>query len=97
MAMDPRKRQQKLARQKEKAKAKRKTTVDRGPRDLISRIERAAAAPLLHCCYPRAVRILGDADAASCSEQFTYGKDGKPAASDVIRHVHGRISFAHAE
>lgn len=28
---------------------------------------------------------------------FFYGKDGKPAPSDVIRQAHGRISFAHAE
>lgn len=28
---------------------------------------------------------------------FFFGKDGKPAPSDVIREPHGRIAFAHAE
>ncbi|MEM9182816.1 MAG: FAD/NAD(P)-binding protein [Pseudomonadota bacterium] len=28
---------------------------------------------------------------------FFFGKDGKPAPSDVIRQPHGRIAFAHAE
>ncbi|MFK8021485.1 MAG: NAD(P)-binding protein [Pseudomonadales bacterium] len=28
---------------------------------------------------------------------FFFGKDGKPAVSDVIREQHGRIAFAHAE
>ena len=28
---------------------------------------------------------------------FYYGKDGKPAPSDVIRKRHGRISFGHSE
>lgn len=28
---------------------------------------------------------------------FFYGKDGKPAPSDVVRQPHGRITFAHAE
>lgn len=28
---------------------------------------------------------------------FFFGKDGKPAPSDVIRKPHGRIAFAHAE
>ena len=28
---------------------------------------------------------------------FFYGKEGKPAPSDIIREPHGRISFAHAE
>ncbi len=28
---------------------------------------------------------------------FFFGKNGKPAPSDVIRQPHGRISFAHAE
>jgi spermidine dehydrogenase len=28
---------------------------------------------------------------------FFFGKDGKPAASDVIRKPHGRIAFAHSD
>ena len=28
---------------------------------------------------------------------FFFGKDGKPAPSEVIRKPHGRIAFAHAE
>jgi len=28
---------------------------------------------------------------------FFFGKDGKPAPSDVIRKPHGRVAFAHAE
>jgi spermidine dehydrogenase len=28
---------------------------------------------------------------------FFFGKDGKPAPSDVIREPHGRVTFAHAE
>lgn len=172
MAMDPRKRQKKLERRKSKANAKIKAASGRDPRELTARIERAAAAPILHCCttnvlwdegmsnvlvsrklgsgnvafaaflvdmyclgvkdvtfdvvsrsryerqvynkllrdyevvslkpeaarkliegavgyasrigfpphrdYLKAMLILGDIDAVSCREEFTYGKDGKP-------------------
>jgi len=32
-----------------------------------------------------------------CPPHFSFGKDGKPAARDVIREGYGRIRFAHAE
>jgi len=170
--MDPRKRQKKLARRKAKEKAKKQALAARNPRDLTARIERSAAAPILHCSttdvlwdqgmshvlvsrklnsgnvafaaflvdmyclgvkdvlldvtsrsrydwqvcgklfrdheivklkpeearklvegaveyagelgfpphrdYPKARRIFGDIDASACTEQFVYGKDGKP-------------------
>ena len=33
---------------------------------------------LPHSDYQRARTIFGDADASACTEQFTFGKDGKP-------------------
>lgn len=172
MAMDPRKRQKKLERRHTKANAKKKALAVRDPRDLTARIERSAAAPIVHCCttnvlwdegmsnvlvsralnsgriaftaflvdmyclgvkdvtfdivsrrnydwrvynkllrdyevvnlepdaarklvegaveyaaqiglsphrdYLKGMRIFGDIDAVSCTEEFTYGKDGKP-------------------
>ena len=50
MAMDPRKRQKKLERRKAKHKATKQIAAQRKPNDLITRIERSAAAPILHCC-----------------------------------------------
>jgi hypothetical protein len=54
MAMDPRKRQQKQQRRKAKERAKqkaeRKILAQRDPRDPAVRLERAAGAPILHCC-----------------------------------------------
>ncbi len=50
MAKDPRQRQKKLERRKAREKAKKKSLAQRNPRDVVSRIERAAAAPILHCC-----------------------------------------------
>ncbi len=172
MAIDPRKRQKKLQRRKAKKKAKNQALARRDVHDLAARIERAAAAPILHCCttdvlwdqgmsnvlvsrelksgnvafvaflldvyclgvkdvafdiaprsrydwkiygkmfgdyqvvdlepeaackliegaveyardlgllphpdYRKAKRIFGDVDADSCTEEFEYGKDGKP-------------------
>lgn len=57
MAMDPRKRQKKLARRKAKEKAKKQALAARNPRDLSTRIERSAAAPILHC---RTTDVLWD-------------------------------------
>lgn len=48
--MDPRKRQKKLERRKAKAKAQKKSLAAHDPRNLAVRIERSAAAPILHCC-----------------------------------------------
>jgi hypothetical protein len=50
MALDPRKRQKKLERRKAKSNAKRKAAAGRSSRELTTRIERAAGAPILHCC-----------------------------------------------
>jgi len=55
MAMDPRKRQKKLQRRKAKEKAKRKALAQRAPRSLATRIQGAAAAPILHCCATEAL------------------------------------------
>ena len=50
MAIDPRKRQKKLERRQQKAKAKAKVARSQDPRDLVVRIEKSVAAPILHCC-----------------------------------------------
>ena len=50
MAMDPRKRQKKLQRRKAKEKARKKALVRQDPRNVAVRLQRAAAAPILHCC-----------------------------------------------
>jgi hypothetical protein len=50
MAVDPRKRQKKLERRKAKHKAERRELARRDARSLASRLEGAAAAPILHCC-----------------------------------------------
>lgn len=50
MATDPRKRQKKLERRKAKAKAERREMARRESKGLPSRIQRAATAPILHCC-----------------------------------------------
>ncbi|KKK83308.1 hypothetical protein LCGC14_2794680, partial [marine sediment metagenome] len=50
MGLDPRKRQKKLQRRKAREKAKRKVLARRGPDTLAARIQRTAAAPILHCC-----------------------------------------------
>ena len=50
MAMDRRKRQKKLERRKAKHKTTKKATALRKPNELVTRIERSAAAPILHCC-----------------------------------------------
>jgi hypothetical protein len=57
MAVDARKRQKKLERRKAKEKAKRKLVAQRGPRDLATRLQRASAAPILHC---RTTNVLWD-------------------------------------
>ncbi len=50
MATDPRKRQKKLQRRKAKEKARKKALARRDPRDFAARMQRAGAAPILHCC-----------------------------------------------
>ena len=50
MAVDPRKRQKKLERQKAKQKAERRESARRESRGLACALEDAAAAPILHCC-----------------------------------------------
>lgn len=50
MAKDSRKRQAKLERRKAKDKVNRKVLTQRSPRDVSVRLERSAAAPILHCC-----------------------------------------------
>lgn len=50
MAIDPRKRQKKLQRRKAKNKAKNQALARQDAHGPAARIERAAAAPILHCC-----------------------------------------------
>lgn len=50
MVLDPRKRQKKLARRKAKQRARRRELAPRDSGSLSFRLERAAAAPILHCC-----------------------------------------------
>ena len=50
MGLDPRKRQKKLERRKSREKAKKKALARRGPDTPAARIQRAATAPILHCC-----------------------------------------------
>ncbi|MBI1904350.1 MAG: hypothetical protein HYS13_24915 [Planctomycetia bacterium] len=55
MAQDPRKRQRKLERRKAKQKAEKKALARRQSHGAIERLERAATAPVLHCCAHRAI------------------------------------------
>ena len=57
MAMDPRKRQKKLAlrKAKQKAKARKKAAGGRARHGLAQCIERCASAPILHCCTTAAL------------------------------------------
>ena len=50
MAVDPRKRQKKLARRKAREKVKKKVLARRSSQGMAVHIERAAVAPILHCC-----------------------------------------------
>ena len=50
MALDPRKRQKKIERRKAKERDRKREQSRSDPRDLSVRLERAAAAPILHCC-----------------------------------------------
>lgn len=50
MAVDQRRRQKKLERQKAKQKAQRRELARRESRGLTARLEDASAAPVLHCC-----------------------------------------------
>ena len=50
MAVDPRKRQKELQRRKTRERAKKKALARRRSQGLTARIERADAAPILHCC-----------------------------------------------
>ena len=50
MATDTRRRQKQLERRKAKDKARKRALAQRDPRDVAARIERAATAPILHCC-----------------------------------------------
>jgi hypothetical protein len=49
MVLDPRKRQKKLERKREKQRAKSKGVARYGSHDIAARLERYAAAPILHC------------------------------------------------
>jgi hypothetical protein len=50
MAMDPRKRQRKLEKQKAKKQAERREQAHRDSQGFAQRLQAAAGAPLLHCC-----------------------------------------------
>ena len=55
MALDPRKRQKKLQRRAQKQKERKKALAKHDSRDVSFRLERAAAAPVLHSCGTRAL------------------------------------------
>lgn len=55
MAKDPRKRQKKLQRQKAKEKARKKAITEKDSQDMGTRLQRAALAPILHCCTTSAL------------------------------------------
>lgn len=59
MVLDPRKRQKKLERQKSKQRAKNKAVARYGSRDIAVRLDRYAAAPILHCTAPKVLWTEG--------------------------------------
>jgi len=50
MALDPRKRQKKLERRQAKQRVKKRLQKQQGSPDLVHRMQRASASPILHCC-----------------------------------------------
>ncbi len=59
MGVDPRKRQKKLEKQKAKKKAEQKEIARRQSQGMPARLEAASRAPILHCCYMKALWEVG--------------------------------------
>ena len=59
MGVDPRKRQKKLEKQKAKKKAERKEIARRESQGMPVRLEASSRAPILHCCYLKALWEVG--------------------------------------
>jgi len=73
MALDPRKRQKKIERRNAKHAARKKAIARQNAAGPVTRIERAAAAPILHCCT---CDILADQGMANLlfSRELSSGK-----------------------
>jgi len=59
MGIDPRKRQKKLEKQKAKKKAEQKEIARRESQGMPVRLAAASGAPILHCCYLKALWEVG--------------------------------------
>jgi hypothetical protein len=59
MGVDPRKRQKKLEKQKAKKKAERTEIARRQSQGMPVRLEASSRAPILHCCYLKAIWKVG--------------------------------------
>jgi hypothetical protein len=73
MALDARRRQKKAEKRNAKEKAKRRELARRRPDDLAHRLERATAAPILHCCTTESLWSGGIAQVL-VSRQLTSGQ-----------------------
>jgi len=59
MGVDPRKRQKKLEKQKAKKKAEQREIARQESQGMPGRMEAASRAPILHCCYLKALWEVG--------------------------------------
>ncbi len=59
MGVDPRKRQKKLEKQKAKKKAEQRQIARRQSQGMPARLEASSRAPILHCCYLKALWEVG--------------------------------------
>jgi len=73
MAKDSRRRQKKLERRKAKAKAEKKALARQEGRGMAVSLERAAAAPILHCCTTEALWDQG-ISSLLISRELTSGR-----------------------
>ena len=73
MAVDPRRRQKKLEKQKAKKKAERKEIARRESQGMPARLEGASREPILHCCCAETLRELGIGNVL-VSRQLSGGK-----------------------
>ena len=73
MAIDPRKRQKKLERQKAKKKAERRELARREAVGLAVRIERASTAPILHCCSTPELFLANGIGEVLISRKLSHG------------------------
>lgn len=73
MALDARRRQKKAERRNAKQKARRREMARRNPTDIAARLERAAAAPILHCLTTESLWTQGIAQVL-ISRQLSSGQ-----------------------